>query len=248
MTASVQAQVVFTEIPVADPARAYLSRSDLLTRDLADGDGHGLKNAAGAPASGRADYTFELGPKVRLVVLDTTAETGSADGLVRTPVVDGYLRPALTKARADGKFVIVTSHHASASFTDGGGAGGTRQPDATTTADFRALLASFPNVLMHLAAHSHEHKVEAVSGAHPYWEVRSPALMDFPNQTKVYEVWETPAGDVVLRTVAFDISTDGDPLAARARELGVVDYTSGFTPDGRGTSRDRNLDLWVPKR
>jgi 3',5'-cyclic AMP phosphodiesterase CpdA len=231
---------------VADPQRAYLTRTELMARVLADGNGHGLKAANGA--SGRADYTFDLGTKLRVIALDTAAETGSSEGVLRAGVIDGFLKPALDAAKRDGKYVILTSHHASTSLTDGSDAGGTRQPDAISTSDFRALLASYPNVIMHLAAHSHEHKAEAVSGANPYWEVKSASLMDYPHQPKIYELWQTPTGDVVVRTVAFDFSTEGDPLASLARTIGVVDYTCGYTPDGRGRATDRNLDLWVSKR
>lgn len=231
---------------VADPQRAYLSRPDLMSRVLGDGNGHGLK--ASNVTSGRADYTFDLGAKVRVIALDTASETGSAEGVLRAAVIDGFLKPALEQAKRDGRFVIVTSHHASTSLTDGGETGGTRQPDAITTGDFRALLASYPNMVMHLGAHSHEHKADAVAGTYPYWEVKSASLMDYPHQPQIYELWQTASGDVVVRTVAFDFSDEGDALAAQARAIGVTDFTCGYTPDGRGQATDRNLDLWVTKR
>lgn len=231
---------------VPDAQRAYLPRTELMRRVLADGSGHGL--AAANATSGRADYTFDLGAKVRVIALDTAAETGSSEGVLRAGVIDGFLKPALEGAKRDGRYVVVTSHHASTSLTDGGETGGTRQPDAISQGYFRALLASYPNVIMHLAAHSHEHKAEAVGGTNPYWEVKSASILDYPHQPKIYELWQTPTGDVVVRTVAFDLSDEGDPLTSLAREVGVVDFTCGYTPDGRGRATDRNLDLWVTKR
>jgi hypothetical protein len=231
---------------VPDPQRAYVSRTSLMSRVAGTGDGHGL--AAAQVASGRADYTFDLGARVRVVVLDTAAETGSAEGVLRTGVIDGFLKPALDRAKAEGKVVIVTSHHASSSLTDGSETGGTRQPDAITKSGFRELLASYPNVLAHLAAHAHEHTAEVVSGANPYWEIKTASLMDFPNQSKLVEVWETADGAHVIRTVAFDFSDEGDRLASEARAIAVTDYTCGYTPDGRGTPSARNVDLWIPKR
>jgi 3',5'-cyclic AMP phosphodiesterase CpdA len=231
---------------VPDPQRAYLPRTALMRRVASAGDGHGL--GPKEVASGRADYTFDLGARVRVVVLDTAAETGSAEGVLRAGVIDGFLRPALERAKADGKLVIVTSHHASSSLTDGGETGGTKQPDSITPTQFRGLLASYPNVLAHLAAHSHLHTTEVVAGAHPYWEIKTASLLDFPNQSKLVEVWETPEGAHVLRTVAFDYADEGDPLGREARAIAVADYTCGYTPDGRGEAGSRNVELWVPKR
>ena len=56
---------------VPDPQRAYVSRTSLMGRVAGTGDGHGL--APTPVASGRADYTFDLGARVRVVVLDTAA-------------------------------------------------------------------------------------------------------------------------------------------------------------------------------
>jgi 3',5'-cyclic AMP phosphodiesterase CpdA len=231
---------------VPDPRRAYVSGESLMRLVASTGDGHGV--GPKEIASGRADYTFDLGARVRVVVLDTSAHTGSAEGMLRAGVVDGFLEPALERAKADGKLVIVTSHHASTSLTDGGETGGTRQPDAITTGAFRELLASYPNVLAHLGAHSHEHTSVVVSGTNPYWEIKTASLMDFPNQSKLVEAWETADGAHVLRTVAFDFSDEGDLLARQARKIAVADYTCGYTPDGRGAASARNVDLWIPKR
>jgi 3',5'-cyclic AMP phosphodiesterase CpdA len=231
---------------VPDPQRAYVSRTSLMARVANTGDGHGL--GATEIASGRADYTFDLGARVRVIVLDTAATTGSSEGVLRAGVIDGFLKPALERAKGDGKLVIVTSHHASTSLTDGSETGGTRQTDAITATRFRELLASYPNVLAHLAAHSHEHTSEVVSGANPYWEIKTASLLDFPNQSKLVEVWETADGAHVLRTVAFDFSDEGDLLAREARAIATTDYTCGYTPDGRGKAAARNVDLWIPKR
>ena len=168
--------------------------------------------------------------------------------MLRAGVIDGFLKPALDRAKSEGKLVIVTSHHASTSLTDGSETGGTRQPDAVTKTRFRDLLASYPNVIAHLAAHSHEHSSEVVTGPNPYWEIKTASLMDFPNQSKLVEVWETANGDHVIRTVAFDFSDEGDRLAREARAIAITDYTCGYTPDGRGAASARNVDLWIPKR
>jgi hypothetical protein len=63
----------------------------------------------------------------------------------------------------------------------------------------------------------------------------------------VFELWDTGEGHIVIRTVAVDFSTEGDPLAAQARGIALTDYTSGYTGDGRGAPASRNVELWIAK-
>jgi len=228
-----------------DPSRFYLGRKGLMARVALDGDGHGL--GASQMTSGFAHYSADVGSKLRVIALDTAAESGSSEGVIHRPDVDGFLKPALEAAKVAGKLVIVTSHHASGSLTDGSETGGTKQSDAVSPEDFQAILSSYPNVIMHLAGHSHVHAVQAIAGARPYWEVKTSALADFPNQLKVFELWDTGEGHLVIRTVAFDFSTEGDPLAAQARAIAITDHTSGYTNDGRGAPASRNVELWIAK-
>lgn len=229
----------------ADPSRYFLDRKGLMARVALDGDGHGL--GAEQITSGRAHYSTDVGAKLRVIALDTAAETGSGEGVLHQKDIDGFLKPALEAAKVAGKLVIITSHHASGSLTDGSETGGTKQSDAVTTEDFQALIASYPNVIMHLAGHSHVHAVKAITGERPYWEVKTSALADFPNQLKVFELWDTGEGHIVIRAVTFDFSTVDDPLAAQARAIALTDYTSGYTRDGRGAPASRNVELWIAK-
>lgn len=236
------------EVP-ADEARAPLTGSQLLARVQADGDGHGV--TGDAVASGRAFYTHDLaGTPIRFIVIDTSAPTGSAEGLLHQAEIDDFLVPALDAALADDKLVIVTSHHASGSLSDGGSFGGVAQPDAVLTAAFQEVLADYPNVLMHLAGHSHIHRVNVISPAtgQPYWEVQSSALADFPSQMRLVEVRDLDNGYYGLRLTALDYQTEGDPIAEEGRQLSIIDVTSGWEPDEHsGAVTDRNVELYVAK-
>ena len=82
--------------------------------------------------------------------------------------------PELQQAAADGKWVILASHHAAGSLGDGSGLGGSRQTDFVSQDQWEQLLASHPHVLAHLAGHSHfEHVVRRVTATAPgtgaYW-------------------------------------------------------------------------------
>lgn len=235
---------------IPDPRRKPLSRAELVAKVAGDADGHGLDDAT--VSYGAAFYTFDApSSPLRFVVLDTTPETGSADGMIRQEDVDGFIKPALAQAQADGKWVIVTSHHPARSFTDGSGFGGKKQGNTLTTDDWRELLGSYPNVLAHLAAHTHVYTVNAVhpTSGHAYWEIETDSLADFPSQARMFELWDQGDGNLTLRAIPFDYAADDDPLAAAGRARAVVDYTSGWLDpsSGPGEPTARAVELWMPK-
>lgn len=234
---------------VPDDRRKPLSGADLLAKVKADGDGHGV--TADAVASGRAFYAYDIpNTPVRILVLDTAAPTGSAEGLIHQSEVDSFLQPALDAAEAAGKYVIVTSHHASSKLTDGGEFGGTAQADAVLPDPFRELLSGYPNLLMHLAGHTHIHRVTSVAppmGAGEYWEVETSALADYPHQLRVIEIWDLDNGFLSIRSVVLDYQTENDPIAEDGRKRAITDFTSGWANDASGSAAERNVELYVPK-
>lgn len=239
---------VVTGTIVADPLRELLDEVALMNLMLETSDGHGI--TAAAVESGKAEYTFDAGDEVRVIVISTAAATGAATGVYRQAQVDSFLRNALDDAEADGKWVIVTSHHASGSLFDGSGLGGTMVPDALTSDQFRDLLGEYPNVIMHLAGHSHVHSARPIGTAsgHSYWELRTAAIADHPHQFREIEIWDEDNGFLSIRGVALDYSVEGDPLSQMHRTLGTMDHTSGWNPDdGMGGVTDRNVRLFVPK-
>ncbi len=232
---------------VPDDNRALLDGSSLLDIVRSSGDGHGLSQAV--IDSGKANYTFDIpGTEIRFIAVDTAAQTGASTGLVRQIEVDDFLRPALDQAETDGKWVLLSSHHASTSLEDGGGLGGMPQPDALTTGDFQALLGEYQNVIAHLCGHSHVHRVRAnePTGGHAYWEIITSAIADHPHQVRIFEIRDEDNGWLSLTSVALDISFEGDELAAEGRLRGIMDLTSGWNEQGEGLPEDRNVRLWMP--
>lgn len=237
---------------LADPNRAFISEADQLQRIADAGDGHGID--ASALALGRANYSFDIeGTPLRVLVISTASATGASTGLIRQLHIDTLIEPALQDAAAADKLVIITSHHRAASLNDGTEPQlgvGQAYPDALTGEDWVSYLGTHPHVIMHLAAHTHTMSViaQAPLGGHAFWEVTSPSLADFPHQLRMLEVWDQDNGFLTIRTVAFDIVTDGDPIAETGRTLGYADYTSAWNGDGRGkTANDRNVELWIEK-
>jgi len=233
---------------IADPKRALMTRAEQLEAVSKMGDGHGIGDAV--KAYGKAYYWFDVeGTPLRIMVLDTAAETGSADGVIHKADVDGFIKPALDQAKSEGKWVILTSHHASSSLTDGSGFGGTQQPDALAISEWQAFVGGYDNVLMHLAGHTHVHrvtKVEPMSGF-PYWELETSALADYPHQMRVIEVWDEDNGYVMVRAIGLDYVDEGDAVSQEGRKRAIVDLTSGFGSDGSGDPTWRNVELWFKK-
>lgn len=237
---------VFSGPVVADEGRALLDGSTLLGMVAASGDGHGITPEV--VATGRATYAWDVpGTALRIVVVDSAAPTGGAEGLVTDADVDQHIRPLLDAAESDGRLVMVSTHHASTSLGDGSGLGGEPQPGALQTADWQALLGEYPNVIAHLCGHSHVHRATYVQpvGARGYWEVVTAAVADWPHQMRIVELHDQDNGWLTITGIALDYATDDDPLAADGRALGILDYTAAWLLDGSGTIDDRNVALWI---
>lgn len=234
---------------LADERRALLDRKALMAKIASHADGHGLGEAQ--KASGRATYTFDVeGTPIRFLVIDTATDTGGADGLLTRSEIDRTIKPALDKAKADNKWVILSSHHAQASLTKDGGVFGTAAADAVLPDDWATFLGGYTNVVFSMVGHTHEHRIRAVTPTtgHAYWEVMTSAIADFPNEFRVVEIFDQDNGWIMLRATCVDYAQDGDDVAKEGRRRSVVDMDSGWGPaSGAGKLEDRNVELWIKK-
>ncbi len=233
---------------IPDPKRALLSRNALMAKVAADKDGHGL--GPNEIQSGRATYTFDVdGTPLRFLILDTAYEGGYSEGVITQSQIDGQIHALLDQAKADGKWVVLASHHAASNLANGGGLGGTVDPDAITTEQWTALLGTYDNVLFSMVGHSHRNRVEAITpkNAHAYWEVMTAAIADWPHEFRTMEIYDQDNGWVMLRSIAVDFSTDGDPVAAEGKRRGTSDYTSAWLPVDDIKPTDKNVELWIKK-
>lgn len=235
---------------VPDARRELLDRSALMSRVGGDRDGHGIGDAQ--RSRGKAFYHFDVpGTPVRFVVLDTGSETGGSDGMLHRKDVDEVVKPALDEARAQGKWVILASHHASGALSRDGGTFGELQDDALEPEAWRSWVGGYDNVVFSLVAHSHQHRVEPIvpaGGGHAWWEVMTASIADFPHQFRVLELWDDDNGWLRLEATPVDLFTDGDPVAEEGRRLGLLDLQSRWNPsDGRGAPEARNVALHIRK-
>ncbi len=234
---------------VADPKRKLLDRKALMAKVAADKDGHGIGDKQ--KETGKAIYTYDVpGSPLRMLVLDTSAETGGAEGILHRADLDAQIKPALEAAKTEGKWVILASHHATSSLTLDGGTFGTKQNDALTQEEWESFLGGYPNVIFSMVGHTHQHRVKAIQpkSGHAFWEVMTASIADFPHQFRAIELYDQDNGWIMMRATAVDFSIDADPVAALGRRLGTADWTSGWLPgNGPGEANERNVELWIKK-
>lgn len=229
-----------------DPARRGVSTEELFAALMADGDGHGL--TADALSRGKASYEVDFpSGALRLIVIDTATPLGGAEGVILQSDVDTFIQPALERAKADGKWVILTSHHSSNTLADG--TVSKVQPGALSLEQWQSFVGSYDHVLAHVTGHSHIHRVHVRQqpGKRAYWEVITSALSDYPHQMRVIEVWDRDNGQLSVRAVNLDYQTEGDRVAEDGRRRAIVDLTSGWVDDASGAEKDRNVELYVAK-
>jgi len=239
----------------ADPKREVLSSSAMLKRVAEKSGGPGPKaHGLGAEqiASGRATYTFDHGSKLRFFVWDSTALIGGDEGLVYQSDLDGIFKTTLDKAKADGKWVVLVSHHGAEKISTNPGSFGQPRKGAVEGQVFVDFVANYPNVIASVIGHEHEHRVNfRKSSKDPikgFWEIGTSAIADYPQQFRVVEIFDEGAGWARIRATVVDIDWAGMSSAAKlGRTYAVLDFTSGWgQPGGSGkTSAERNVDLWI---
>ncbi len=228
-------------------------RKPLIHRDVikvfyeADGDvkGHGFTEQNIDNDS--ANYVYDPAPDIplRFIVMDTGNPNGMDKGYLSTKLFDEFLKPALDKALADKKLVLVSSHHPTWSIDSKSDKSGE---------DLINLLNSYPNVLLHLVGHGHEHRV--VSHKSPdedpekgYYEVETTSTLDFPQQGNILEFVYTGDNIVSVYKTVFDHNSKEGSLPYIARGIAIADIQDGNNPDnGMRDKTDRNviLNLKIP--
>jgi len=194
-----------------------------------------------------------------------------------------WLRGQLQEATAADQLVVLFSHHAPESLTadaadelappcllaDSHGhdinPGCDLDPRSSQPihleADAVNLLHEFPNAIAWVAGHSHDNVVDPFpnpSGPGGFWSIRVAAEADWPQQSRLLQVFDNHDGtlsifgtilDHVGQTAAPAPGTpaagmDLDDLASAARTMSFNDFQSG-APLGEGEAKDRNVELLV---
>jgi hypothetical protein len=187
-----------------------------------------LASASGVSGGdGRLDYAVDVGPDVRLLVLDLARRGGGSGGLV-APAQPAWLAGEL--AAAGSRWVLVVSHQPLTS-SQGGAA-------------ILALLDRRPRVIAALSGHTHRNRIVARrTPAGGYWLISTASLVDYPQQTRALRIVATAGGGVAIRTWMLDHIFPGR-LGTISRELAYLDAQGGRPKGLAGSPTDRNVTLF----
>ena len=253
------------------------------TGDQQDAHGFALVPQKELEASNGAAayYSWLPLPNVRFIVIDTLSEGGtvavSADGNVDDPQWK-WLEKELDAATARNELIVVFGHHATGSLTadladeeasdcsapDEHGhdtnPGCDRDPRSSEPIhlgdELKELFLAHPHVVAYVAGHSHNNRVEAFKGegGFGFWEIKSPAISDWPPQQRLIELMENCDGTLSI----FGTMLDGDaPIDApqpgpaagfSAAELASIGRVLTYNDpqavaDAPGEPTDRNVEL-----
>jgi metallophosphoesterase (TIGR03767 family) len=129
-------------------------------------------------------------------------------------------------------------------------------------ADAVNLLHEYPNAIAWVAGHSHDNVVDAFpdpSGPGGFWSIRVAAEADWPQQSRLLEVFDNHDGTLSIFGTILDhtgqasapapgtpaSAMDFNDLTSAARTMSFNDLQSG-APLGEGTPQDRNVELLLP--
>ena len=128
-------------------------------------------------------------------------------------------------------------------------------------ADAVNLLHEFPNAIAWVAGHSHDNIVNPFpdpGGEGGFWSIRVAAEADWPQQTRLLEIFDNHDGTLsIFGTIVDHVgqavapapgtpasSMDFNDLASAARTMSFNDLQSG-APIGEGLPKDRNVELLI---
>lgn len=237
----------------ADPARRFLSNRDFIARHLASTSnppGHGFTQRSLA----RGETWYSTRPvasiPVRLVVFDTVA-TGAHYGfplfygaLLRAHL-EQFIVPELEAAQDAGEWVILASHHPAEDFS-------IPFPDETVgTDEFRTLVSGHPNIIAHLAGHTHRNRARIVPGANPYLEIETCAIIDYPQEGRVLDIFIEDDGETIrVESTMFSHAEAPTTFSAESYRRALIDTglrSKAGDEDPAGDEKDRDF-TWVLKR
>jgi metallophosphoesterase (TIGR03767 family) len=227
-----------------DASRRPISRSEFVDAHC-ESWGHGFTELN--RGDGTAYYVHDT-PRIRFITLDTVCPAGGADGQVDQPQLAWLERRleevhasfrsrdgSVVRTRSEDRLVVILSHHGFNTLANPRGLRG-----AGALLD---LLLRFDNVVLWLNGHIHANRITPRAGGagRGFWEVTTSALVDWPCQGRVVELFD--AGSGLLGIACTMVDHDGEGLAGVHRELAANVPFNGFDSWRPGKPPDRNAIL-----
>ncbi|HWM54968.1 MAG TPA: hypothetical protein VNO20_06230 [Solirubrobacterales bacterium] len=243
------------------------------------------KGAAGyyawSPAPGMRFISVDTVAEAGTIVTPNGSTT--SDGNIDDPQFK-WLKGQLEAATAADELVVIFAHHAPESLTadaadelaplcllaDAHGhdinPGCDLDPRSSQPIHLQAdavnLLHQFPNAIAWVAGHSHDNVVNPFpnpGGKGGFWSIRVAAEADWPQQSRLLEVFDNEDGTLsIFGTILDHVGQSAAPpagtpasgmdlndLASAGRTMSFNDLQSG-APIGEGQADDRNVELLLP--
>lgn len=239
-----------------DARRKLVSIKDWVDVNTKCNHDHGLDSA-------KTDIAYwyrDINSKVRLIALDTVNEFGGWQGCIHREQFEWLVN--LLEQSKD-KYVVLTSHHPLEDLINGYVPN--QESNPALHEEVRHILESFPNVIVWISGHVHDHKItqsKNSDGSHGFWEIRTGSHIDWPQQSRVIEIVQTTNNKIAIGTVVFDhagpVEFKGTPqevkdpiaLAGLSRLLAANDWQrqngGPFAIEVlEGQPEDRNMWLWA---
>jgi metallophosphoesterase (TIGR03767 family) len=260
-----------------DPQRRIFQRREFIEKHFhATGEPSGHGFTAQNRRDATAYYATDIGPDVRLIVLDTVHPSGYYTGSIGSQqyrwleqqlidVHSHYYAPngSLITTGATDRLVILCSHHGLRGLTNDT----IVSADLGSDADLPRLLAPmiegllhrFPNVILWVNGHTHCNTVQP--HPHPagrlggFWEITTASIIDWPSQARCIEIIDNENGTLSVLCTMVEHNAPPAPevaegvmrLASIHRELAANDPHAGITAQKLyGQPTDRNVELLLP--
>jgi len=259
----------------SDGNRRLLSRQEWLTLHFATSSTPGPEGHGFPPEfvdGGRAYYVLDRGP-VTFIVLDTVNPAGPASGsigLAQYQWLEGEL-VARSGAYVDAagqavvtenedRLIVIVSHHPVEAMTNQFSGPGSEQRFRGD--EVEALLHRFPNVLLHIAGHTLEQRINSRpdprGGERGYWQITTGSPLDAPMQGRLIDIVDNGDGTISVFSTVYDSAAPINPgdakdptpddgtnerlLAGIARQLAANDAQLDLDAGGL-TASDRNAEM-----
>lgn len=207
------------------------------------------------------------GLPLKMIVLDTASRSGTALGTIDENQYKRFLIPELEKAKSNKELVMIVSHHPGDDIKTLSGlreemyhaygknesiAQGVKEffsqvsdnRNYISQQDFQDTLKSYPNVFLHVAGHKHSHKITCVGTQdRGYWEVQSASLLDYPQQSRLFEIVYEGNNVGAIHTCVVDHNSPAGSLASYSRSLAHKDANRDAQDYYAGKAEDRNTIL-----
>ncbi len=216
--------------------------------------GHGF--APENLSTGQTWWASDVGPRLRLIGLDTCNYTFGADGGVPESQFE-WMKQQLEAATQQKKLVFIMSHHNSFTMENNAVPPFVPSERIVDGQEFIDTVLRYPNAIAWINGHTHNNTITAhprPDGKGGFWEITTASCIDFPQQQQTIEIVDNRDGTLsMFATVVDHLSAPewqpGDfsqaGLASLSRELASNDFTENPLLR-RGSPADRNTELLLP--